>query len=552
MAQIIKSLSLDVSRKNRIRAILAKQYDNDSRFLRIQLNNEGEPIPVQSGYIVLINATRPNGESESFMGSVNDDGSVTVPITYWMLEQHGKVKCDISIISEQGIKLSSLGFSIEVEKANGDGDNISDNEDCGILVQLIADVKQLEDNFKAVFIRYSANADGEDYSDTWSDGMEYIGIANTADAPSDKSGYVWCKFAPMPKDYELTDEDKAEIADQALRAAKQNGAFDGAPGTDGKSAYAYAQEGGYTGTEAEFAANLAREVPETLSLGIASDGLIYLFVNGQPIGTGIPQGQSGDVFGYVDENNTIVLNGNLADGTYTLKYEMSNGDIVNIGNMVLDSTVYYTVTSNLTNCSISNSAKTVAQGESYSATITANDGYELKSVTVTMGGSAVSVSGGVINIASVTGDIVIAAVAEEIKAAYTNLADPSSSDWWADSYLGSDATRRTGKTGFAVSNFIGPVNVGDVICIKGVDLTGTTAEYRCAPYKSDKAVHGSYGAGSLSTLGGLSTKPITAVTITATGGQFTNNQSDIKYWRIGGKLNGSASDVIITINEPIV
>ena len=33
----------------------------------------------------------------------------------------------------------------------------------------------------------------------------------------------------------------------------------GASGTDGKSAYAYAVEGGYTGTEAEFAAKLAKE-----------------------------------------------------------------------------------------------------------------------------------------------------------------------------------------------------------------------------------------------------------------------------------------------------
>ena len=33
----------------------------------------------------------------------------------------------------------------------------------------------------------------------------------------------------------------------------------GASGTDGKSAYQYAQDGGYTGTEAEFAAKLAKE-----------------------------------------------------------------------------------------------------------------------------------------------------------------------------------------------------------------------------------------------------------------------------------------------------
>ena len=43
------------------------------------------------------------------------------------------------------------------------------------------------------------------------------------------------------------------VIDEALAAAKESGEF------DGKSAYSYAQDGGYTGTEAEFAAKLAAE-----------------------------------------------------------------------------------------------------------------------------------------------------------------------------------------------------------------------------------------------------------------------------------------------------
>lgn len=72
---------------------------------------------------------------------------------------------------------------------------------------------------------------------------------------------------------------------------------------------------------------------------------------------------------YVDENNTIVLTGALADGTYNIKYEMDDGSTVDIGDLVLDSTVYYAITSTLTNCTNSNSAKSIAEGESYSATI---------------------------------------------------------------------------------------------------------------------------------------------------------------------------------------
>ena len=94
----------------------------------------------------------------------------------------------------------------------------------------------------------------------------------------------------------------------------------GATGADGKSAYSYAQDGGYTGTEAEFAAKLAAEIPnvdETLTeqgkaadakatgdairslseekvsktaitLGVnEADGLVYIFIGGQPVGNGL-------------------------------------------------------------------------------------------------------------------------------------------------------------------------------------------------------------------------------------------------------------------------
>ena len=257
------------------------------------------------------------------------------------------------------------------------------------------------------------------------------------------------------------------------------------------------------------------------------------------------------VFGYVDANNNIIVSGNLADGSYAVKYEMENGSKVDIGNLVLDTNVYYTVTNSLTNCTNSNNATRAVQGESYSATITAKSGYELKSVSVTMGGSAVSVTNGKINIASVTGNIVITAVAEEIQASYNNLADPSSDDWWADSSLSSSADRRTGKTGFAVSNFIGPLNNGDIVRIKGIDTTGTIAEYRCAIYNSNKTLNTGFGTGALSALAGIGSKPITNLTQTSNTAQFTVGSGNGTYFRIGGKLNGTANDVIITINEPI-
>lgn len=204
---------------------------------------------------------------------------------------------------------------------------------------------------------------------------------------------------------------------------------------------------------------------ERVTLGIHSDGLVYIFVDGKPVGDGIEFKAAGDVYGYIDSDNNIVLNGNLGDGTYSVKYEMEDGSTVDIGDLVLDSNTYYSVTKNLTNCVLNNSATQVVAGGSYSATVTANSGYTLDSVSVTMGGSVVSVSGGVVSIESVTGDIVITAVASEVQTSGGNLADPTSEDWLVGArYSVSSQAISTTDTADTVhvTNYI-PVKKGDVI-----------------------------------------------------------------------------------------
>lgn len=72
------------------------------------------------------------------------------------------------------------------------------------------------------------------------------------------------------------------------------------------------------------------------------------------------------------------------------------------------------IVNNLTNCTNSNSAISVDIGASYVGTITADEGYEMDSITVTMGGVDVTssvVAGDVVTIASVSGTVSITAVA---------------------------------------------------------------------------------------------------------------------------------------------
>ena len=76
----------------------------------------------------------------------------------------------------------------------------------------------------------------------------------------------------------------------------------------------------------------------------------------------------------------------------------------------------FAITNILTNCTNNNSAATVSNGNSYSATLTANSGYTMTgaSVTVRMGGVDITssvYSNGVISIDSVTGNLAIIATA---------------------------------------------------------------------------------------------------------------------------------------------
>lgn len=103
-------------------------------------------------------------------------------------------------------------------------------------------------------------------------------------------------------------------------------------------------------------------------------------------------------------------------------YDSNTGDITVpavTGDIVITASAISnarSITYALTNAASSNTASFVNDGGSYTTTLTANSGYALSSVTVTMGGTditntAYNANTGLVSIASVTGDVVITAVA---------------------------------------------------------------------------------------------------------------------------------------------
>ena len=93
-----------------------------------------------------------------------------------------------------------------------------------------------------------------------------------------------------------TDTGKPSRGDKGDKGDKGDTGATGAAGAAGKSAYAYAQDGGYTGTEAEFATKLAQEKfanPNALTFTGAVTGS---YDGSAPLSVEIPEGGSGEAW----------------------------------------------------------------------------------------------------------------------------------------------------------------------------------------------------------------------------------------------------------------
>ena len=153
-----------------------------------------------------------------------------------------------------------------------------------------------------------------------------------------------------------------------------------------------------------------KDIQNTATSAAADD---YLAIDGETNGTRKLTADSLGGLSAIEKNLMLQLFYNSAYtspsmlAVYTELYNIWNGSIGTV----------YSVTNNLTNVTNTNIAVSVNENDSYLATLNADEGYEIDSVTILMGGTDVTetvYNDGQISINAVTGDLVITASASAV------------------------------------------------------------------------------------------------------------------------------------------
>lgn len=150
-----------------------------------------------------------------------------------------------------------------------------------------------------------------------------------------------------------------------------------------------------------------------------NDNCINKSITWQSNNTSLVTCHSGLCSSYAGANGEVIITGTSHSGvSKQITLTVSNGVLKAKDNSSGGGTTptTYTITNNLTNCTTSNTLKSIKAGRLYETTITPNSGYNISSIKVTMGGTDITssvLSGDTIAINKVTGNVVITAKAIE-------------------------------------------------------------------------------------------------------------------------------------------
>ena len=120
------------------------------------------------------------------------DGKVITTARFTMVVSERAVSGDDIIIYDEDYTAVDAMLTKEAERQAAETHRAdAENQRADAETKRVSEFAKLKEQIKSAFIRYSANADGTDFTEEWSEGQNYIGFATGQTAPTDKSKYTW-------------------------------------------------------------------------------------------------------------------------------------------------------------------------------------------------------------------------------------------------------------------------------------------------------------------------------------------------------------------------
>lgn len=249
--QVKNDIVLDVSKKNKLKTVISKQGDADSRYIDVAITDNGVAFPIPENAVVTFNVQRPDGLTKAIKTELIDN-KVRLPLTKWVLETEGYADCEVSIIYEKK-KLTTFKFCLCIDPNILTDNDLSDDENYDLLITLIDDVQQLQKNDKEFINTVTKQVlDIEDKMNDFERRAENGMFKGEKGDKGDKGdAFTYADFT-----VEQLAGLKGPKGDKGDKGETGDRGFNGLDGADGKSAYELAAENGFDGSVEEYLLSL--------------------------------------------------------------------------------------------------------------------------------------------------------------------------------------------------------------------------------------------------------------------------------------------------------
>ena len=113
MEQVVRRISLDLSRRANKRYFYGNKTEFNSRVFIISFCDDGVPYFVDQKANAIVNVLRSDGKSWSYLSEITEDGCVYFAATLWCFEAPGETKFTVTLYNSK-MRITSSPFYIDV------------------------------------------------------------------------------------------------------------------------------------------------------------------------------------------------------------------------------------------------------------------------------------------------------------------------------------------------------------------------------------------------------------------------------------------------------